>query len=101
MRIKPTSNAIPYEDIVSYECNYPGRFVKVLVGSGTLNASGEFSPDDNQNYEPITVDFSDYDELMSIKDTKPANVFRKEDLWPYVDKHRAKKEAEYLKSLAI
>ncbi len=101
MRIKPVNIAVPYEDIVSYECNYPGKFVKVLVGTGTLNESGEFTPDSNQNYEPIIIDFLDYEELMAETENKPANVFRKEDLWTYVDKDRLRKTEEYSKAMAL
>lgn len=101
MRIKPVNIAVPYEDIVSYECNYPGKFVKVLVGTGTLNESGEFIPDANQNYEPIIIDFLNYEELMAGTESKPANVFRKEDLWLYVDKDRFKKEEEYSKAITL
>lgn len=98
MREKQILNITPYEDIISYECNYPGKFVKVLIGSGTLNAEGIFVPYENQNYEYIMIDFDNYDILMAAKGTKPANVFRKEDLWPFVDSHRAKLEQKPIKS---
>jgi len=95
MRIKQVEIVVPYEDIISYECNYPGKFIKILVGSGSLNSAGEFVPTENQNYEPIIVDYDNFQELMAATDTKPQNVFRKEDLWPYVDRHRQKAKEEY------
>ena len=100
MRVKPVVQVEYYEDIISYECNYPGKFVKILVGTGTLSSDGEFVPNSNQNYEPIIVDYDNFQELMSATGTKPQNVFRKEDLWVYVDKNRQKAKEEYDKFVA-
>lgn len=96
MRIKPVVQVEYYEDIISYECNYPGKFVKILVGTGTLSSDGEFVPNSNQNYEPIIVDYDNFQELMSATDIKPQNVFRKDDLWVHVDRvrQRAKEEQD-------
>lgn len=100
MRVKPVVQVEYYEDIISYECNYPGKFVKILVGTGTFSSDGEFVPNSNQNYEPIIVDYDNFQELMSATDTKPQNVFRKEDLWVYVDRDRQKIKEEYDKCIA-
>lgn len=96
MRIKPAVQVEYYEDIISYECNYPGKFVKILVGTGTLSSDGEFVPNSNQNYEPIIIDNDSFQELMSATDIKPQNVFRKDDLWVHVDRvrQRAKEEQD-------
>lgn len=95
MRAKPIIEVIPYEDIISYECNFPGKFVKILVGTGTLDSNGEFTPDPDQNYEYIIIDYQDFEDLMSASESKPKNVFRKDDLWVYVDKGRHKRKEEY------
>lgn len=92
MRQKQILNLTPYEDIVSYECNYPGKFVKVLIAVGTINAEGIFVPYDNQNYEYILIDNDNFDNLMAETHTKPIGVFRKDDLWKFVDEHRVKLE---------
>ncbi len=98
------------EDIISFEHNQVNSFVKVLVGKGqTVN--GKFEPFPSQSYEAITIinvpgltnsmtgevvkqEHMDYDELLSEHPawapTKPAGVFRKEDLWHFVDLIRAR-----------
>ena len=78
--------ATNFEDIISYECNYPGKFVKILIGSGTKDSTtGNFIPAPEQVYEYIVLQNEDFDNLMKASGEKPAGVFRKEDLWPYVD----------------
>ena len=84
MRQKQITTAT-MEDIVSYECNYPGKFVKILIGNGIQDTLGEFIPYPEQGYECITLQGSDFDSLMEAKGAKPSGVFRKEDLWPFVD----------------
>lgn len=84
MRQKQITTAT-MEDIVSYECNYPGKFVKILIGNGTQNTLGEFIPYPEQGYECITLQAQEFDQLMAAGGGKPAGVFRKEDLWPFVD----------------
>lgn len=73
------------EDIVAYEHNLSGGFVRALVGFGTKMPDGSFMPSDGQNYENIIIQGQDYVDLMAETETKPANVFRREDLWVYVD----------------
>ena len=86
-----------FEDIISYECNYPGKFVKILIGSGTKDSTtGNFIPAPEQGYEYIVLQNEDFDNLMKASGEKPAGVFRKEDLWPYVDYLRPIIEAERL-----
>lgn len=92
-KIVTTTN---FEDIISYECNYPGKFVKILIGSGIKDATtGTFIPTPEQSYECIVLQNEDFDNLMKASGEKPAGVFRKEDLWPYVDRHRQKAKEEY------
>lgn len=73
------------EDIVAYEHHLPGRFVRVLVGFGMVMADGSFVVSENQNYENFIIQDVAYDALMAATDKKPAGVFRKEDLWQFVD----------------
>ena len=77
------------EDIVSYEHNLVGRFVRVLVGTGTVTVAGEFVPAENQNFENIIIQDGQYDDLMAAKNGKPDGVFRKSDLWAYIDSERS------------
>lgn len=97
------------EDIVSFE-HQVDRFVRVLVGKGIV-VEGKFQPLPSQTYESFTISDSpaqinsmtdevikeaqlDYQELMSAYPTwspqKPAGVFRKEDLWHFVDLIRSR-----------
>ena len=87
MRQKQVTLA-PLEDIISYECNYPGKFIKILIGSGSDDGNGNFIPLPEQNYECITLQEQEFDQLMAAGGGKPAGVFRKEDLWPFVDSLR-------------
>lgn len=78
-------NAASLEDIISYECNYPGKFIRVLIGIGNDDGLGNFVVLPEQNYEVITLYEKEFDELMAPVGNKPANVFRKEDLWTFID----------------
>lgn len=73
------------EDIVYYEHHLVGMFVRAAVGFGTSMPDGTFSAAENQNYEQVIIQDQAYAELMQATDTKPAGVFRKEDLWPFID----------------
>lgn len=73
------------EDIVSYEHHLPGKFVRVLVGFGAAMPDGSFVPTENQNYENFLIQSPAYEDLMAATETKPAGVFRKDDLWKYID----------------
>lgn len=90
MREKPAIVITQYEDIISYECNYQSKFVKVLIGIGSANSVGDFVPFDNQNYQYNIIDNENFDALMAANGSKPMGVFRKEDLWPFVDIYRQK-----------
>ena len=78
------------EDIVSYEHHLAGKFVRVLVGFGTAMPDGSFIPSEDQNYENYIIQEPAYSALMAATDTKPAGVFRKDDLWQYIDIGRQK-----------
>lgn len=82
------------EDIVAYEHHLPGRMVRVMVGFGTIMPDGEFKAAEEQNYENFIIQGVGYDNLMAATETKPAGVFRKEDLWQFVDLGRANVVAE-------
>lgn len=78
------------EDIVYYEHSITGKFVRVMVGIGTKMADGSFVAADNQNFENVIIEGQNYDNLMSANGNKPLGVFRKDDLWDFVDIGRAK-----------
>lgn len=90
-REKPVISAM-HEDIISYEYSKYSKIVKVLIGTGTIDSLGQFTPNPNQNYEYITLSTEDFDELMKPSGAKPEGVFRSEDLWPFVDKNRIEKD---------
>lgn len=73
------------EDIISYEHHIYGRYIRILVGFGVRNANGVFTPSENQNLEQIIITGHEYDEFMKAKGNKPAEEFRREDLWLPVD----------------
>lgn len=83
------------EDIVAYEHALGSGFVRVLVGFGTIMPDGSFLPAPEQNYENFLIQGSDYETLMAGTDTKPAGVFRKDDLWPFVNIGRQKAKEEH------
>lgn len=72
------------EDIISYECNFPSKIVRVLVGVGTIE-NGRFVPVPEQIYRSYIISDSDFDTLLAANIDKPANVFRPIDLWPFID----------------
>ena len=78
------------EDIVSYEHSLSGKLVHVLVGIGKSIPGGGFIVSESQNYENFLIQGDDYDSLMAATQTKPQGVFRKDDLWPYIDSERSK-----------
>lgn len=82
------------EDIVAYEHHLPGQFVRVLVGFGAVMPDGSFVAADEQNYENFIVQGDAYDDLMAATDIKPQGVFRKDDLWKFVDIGRSNALAE-------
>lgn len=73
------------EDIISYEHHIYSRFIRILVGFGVRDAGGKFTPSENQNYEQIIITGAEYDDFMKASGSKPADQFRKEDLWQPVD----------------
>lgn len=77
------------EDIVEYTW-HSGGLVRVVIGHGEPDENGRFVPTPNQQYEVRDIIGSNYQDLMSdqIIPGKPANVFRKDDLWIFVDRVR-------------
>lgn len=76
------------EDIVSYEHNLAGKFVRVLVGVGTSMPDSSFIVSENQTFESYIIEGANYDSLML------SGVFSRNDLWPFVDSSRVAKQAE-------
>lgn len=77
------------EDIIEYTYN-SGGVVRCLVGHGETNAEGRFIPTPSQNYEVYEITSQAFDKLMAANPLKgkPAGVFRKDDLWSFVDSIR-------------
>lgn len=109
MRTQTIPEQTVAEDIVSFE-HYIGSWVKVLVAKGAIE-NGSFIPFPNQTYEVVNIldvpgitqsmtdvivrePQLDYQDLMSANPTwapqKPEGVFRKEDLWHFVDLIRSR-----------
>lgn len=76
------------EDIVSYEHNLAGKFVRVSVGVGTALPDSSFIVSENQTFESYIIEGPEYENLML------SGVFSRNDLWPFVDSSRAEKQAE-------
>lgn len=80
------------EEIIS-DHHRIGDSVEFHVAKGFVNDKGVFEPHPNQNYEIFRVSnslgYADYDLLMSANPDfapkKPANLYRIEDLWHFVD----------------
>lgn len=77
------------EDIISFEHHIYDRFIRILVGFGVRDSAGNFTPSPNQNYEQIVIAGKEYEDFMKASGDRPANQFRKEDLWQPVDYMRA------------
>lgn len=78
------------EDIISYEHNILGEFVRVTLGFGSIDTENGFIAADNQSFETHIIVGDDYHNLISANQEKPKGVFRKDDLWPFVDLLRTK-----------
>jgi hypothetical protein len=107
MRTQTIPQQTVVEDIVNIDHNL-GNFVRLMVGSGIIT-NGKFELIPSQNLETIVIadipagivnedgsrtNITDYTELMSAYPTwspqKPAGVFRKDDLWHFVDLIRSR-----------
>lgn len=77
------------EDIISYECNFVSKIINILIGIGNIDKNGVFIPQPNQTYRTYSIIGAEFDTLMEETSTKPAGVFRKEDLWEPVDRKNA------------
>jgi hypothetical protein len=107
MRTQTIPQQTVVEDIVNIDHNL-GGFVRLMIGNGTVT-DGKFELLPSQNLETVVIadipggivnedgtrtDITDYTELMSANPlwapTKPAGVFRKEDLWHFVDLIRSR-----------
>lgn len=77
-----------FEDIRSIS-EVVGSHVYVMVGK--VDSSGEFLVP--QQYESYEITGDDFTELMSASPTwapgKPANTYRNEDLWIFIDRNRS------------
>lgn len=102
MRTQTIPQQTVLEEIVNIDHNL-GNFVRLMVGKG-IETNGKFELLPNQNLETIVIanipngitnedgsktDILYYQELMSPNPVwapnKPAGVFRKDDLWHFVD----------------
>jgi len=78
------------EDIISYEHHIKDKFIRILIGFGVSDTAGNFTPTENQNYEQVVIAGVEYAEFMAGDKSRPANQFRKDDLWSQVDVMRNK-----------
>jgi len=107
MRTQTIPQQTVVEDIVNIDHNL-GNFVRLMIGKG-VEIDGKFQLLPSQTLETIVIanipngtinedgtktDIVDYQELLSPYPTwspqKPAGVFRKEDLWHFVDLIRSR-----------
>jgi hypothetical protein len=107
MRTQTIPQQTVVEDIVNIDHNL-GNFVRLMVGNG-IETNGKFELLPSQTLETIIIadipggiinedgsrsDITDYTELMSANPTwapqKPGGVFRKDDLWHFVDLIRSR-----------
>lgn len=74
------------EDIIEYT-HHVGIIVRCLVGHGEINEYGDFIPTPSQNYEIYEISGEAYESLIAAdpETGKPAGVFRKDDLWTFID----------------
>lgn len=83
------------EDIVAIEHYYAGRFVRARIAHGEIDPKDpdHFIMTENQTVEDVMINQENYEELMKAnpKTNKPKGVFRKDDLWPFIDKARGVK----------
>jgi len=88
-RIIPAKEYV--EDIHAYTWNTATKTVAIAIGAKDKD-TGEFVP--NQTFDTIIISGKLYDALLSANGNglvpgKPAGTFRKEDLWPFIDKIRS------------
>jgi hypothetical protein len=109
MRTQIVPQQTVVEEIVSFEHNI-GGFVRVLIGKGTV-VDNKFQLSPDQTLETVVITdipgitnsmtgqtmqpgYPEYTELLSANPswapTKPQGVFRKEDLWHFVDLIRSR-----------
>lgn len=82
------------EGIHAYTHDIGNKRVTVAVGLG--NMVDEEMVFEEQSYDTISLAGQDYADLMSedgagLLPGKAAGHFRKDDLWPFIDRARAKK----------
>lgn len=82
------------EEIISYEYHLVNKTVNVLVGVGTVDADGNFIAQPSQTYKSYYIEGTHFDDLLAAKVGKPANTFRKDDLWEPIDLINLKETAK-------
>lgn len=89
------------EDIISYECNFSSKIINILVGIGNIDSEGNFIVQPSQTYKHYSITGDEYDNLMAANESKPANVFRKEDLWSPIDIKNAELEQKLAEAASV
>ena len=79
------------EEIVEYSWSL-GGLIRVLVAYGEL-VDGNFVPSPGQTYESYELSGVDFTNVMNPRGDKPANTFKKEDLWEDIDKLRTRSKS--------
>lgn len=74
------------EDIISFECNYINKTARILVGVGTLDKKGDFTPQPEQVYQVYNFTEEKFDQLMGFLGNKV--ITNKDDLWSSIDEKR-------------
>ena len=88
--------AVVKEEEIHALTHVPGSHVAVAIGVGVSTPEG-FEFDADQIFETVHIVGQDYQDLMAqdgagLIPGKPAGVFRREDLWPFIDRVRARKD---------
>ena len=75
------------EDIVSYECNFISKFIRILVGVGITDSLGNFIVQPEQTYNSYLITGQEYENIIAHNEAK-LDVIKKDDLWAAIDQKR-------------
>lgn len=79
------------EHIIEWSYHDAGA-VRVGVAQGYM-VNGVFQPFPGIQIQHYQIMFEDFDKLMAATDNKPQGVFRRDDLWHFIDLCRQGKDA--------
>lgn len=87
------------EEIIAYEYHLVNKTVNVLVGVGTIDKDGNFVVQPSQTYKSYCISDTNFDSLLAAKVGKPANTFRKDDLWEPIDTLNSVEKSKLVKKV--